>query len=84
MLSVEGRELLGRTLAGGRGGDLSTDAHLRTNHTGFIHTEILPLELWNCECCQDDGKDLVCEFLVAGQVPTGSAVDKVANHRYKI
>ena len=35
-------------------------------------------------CCQDDGKDLVCEFLVAGQVPTGSAVDKVANHRYKI
>jgi len=26
---------------------------------------------------QDDGKDLVCEFLVAGQVPTGSAVDKI-------
>jgi len=26
---------------------------------------------------EDDGKDLVCEFLVAGEAPTGSAVDKI-------
>jgi len=26
---------------------------------------------------EDDGKDLVCEFLVAGEEPTGSAVDKI-------
>jgi len=26
---------------------------------------------------EDDGKDLVCEFLIAGQAPTGSAVDKI-------
>ena len=32
-----------------------------------------------CACWQDDGKDLVCEFLVPGEEPTGSAVDKVAN-----
>ena len=26
---------------------------------------------------QDNEKDLVCEFLVAGEAPSGSAVDKV-------
>lgn len=38
VLSVKGGELLGRPLARGRGGDLSTDAHLCTNHTGMVHT----------------------------------------------